>query len=108
MAELLGINDGVDGKRSVEIKIIAPLYALHSVVHLVGVGSLEMFDRLQDTDGSTKTEIGTVHHFLVAGERDHAPAYLHVVGAEFRKLLGEHFFKSLESFCDEFELWFHL
>ena len=104
MAELLGINDGVDGERSVEAEIITPLYALHGVVHLVGVGGLEMFDGLQDTDGSAEAEVGTVHHFLVAGERHHAPADLHVVGAELRELLGEHFFKSLESFCDEFEL----
>ena len=107
MAKVLRIDDGVDGKRSIEVEVTAPVDFLHGGVDLVGIAGLEVFYRLEYAHGGAQAEIGTVHHFLVAGERDHAPPDLYIVGSEFRQFLCQNFFKSLESFGDEFELFFH-
>ena len=47
-----------------------------------------MLDGFKDTYGRVQLEVGTIHHFLVSGERDHTAANLNVVGAKLSELLS--------------------
>ena len=91
VAEFLRINHRVDRERRVDVQIIAPVDGSHGVVDVVGIFGREMFDGFEDTHGSAQAEVSAVHHFLVTAERHHAAADLHIVGAEFRQFLCQHF-----------------
>ena len=103
VAELLGVDHAVDGKGGVHVEESLPVHAPHGLVHVVGVVGFEMQQRFEHTYGGAQTEVGSVHHGLVAAKRHHAVPYLHIVGTEFGEFLCEHFFKSLKGLGDEFK-----
>lgn len=96
MAEFLAEHDGIYGKRLVRRQIVFPTDGLHLVVHLVGVVGGEVLQRLQDADGGAQAEVGFVKHCFVTRKRYHSPAYLYVIGTQFRQFLCQYFFQTLE------------
>ena len=92
IAEFGAINGGVYSKRSVKIENFVPLNSLHCFVNSFRILGAEVENGLQHSDCRAEAEVGTVHHFLVTRERDHAAADLHVVGTEFDEFLCQNFF----------------
>ena len=88
VAELVTVDDGVHGEGLSLGDIGAPVQVFHIIIYVVGGGSLEMLDGFKDTYGRVQLEVGTIHHFLVSGERDHTAANLNVVGAKLSELLS--------------------
>ena len=92
IAEFGAINGGVYSKRSVEIENFVPLNSLHCLVNSFRILGAEVENGLQHSDCRAEAEVGTVHHFLITRERDHAATDLHVVGTEFDEFLCQNFF----------------
>ena len=60
MAELLGKDNGVDGKGLVDSDVFAPVNVLDTFIDIVSRESLKMLDGFQNTDGGVQLEIGTI------------------------------------------------
>ena len=67
----------------VAVEVVGPVHLAHLLVDVVGAFCLEMNDGLENADGRVQLEVGAIHDFLVASERYHASADLHVVGSQF-------------------------
>ena len=72
VAELFGIDDGVHDEGGVQINEVIPAHLSDGIIDLICILCLKMSDGFQNPDGSSKTEVGTVEHSLVAGEGNHA------------------------------------
>ena len=108
VAELFAIDNRVYGEGLSLLDVLAPIYLLHFVVHVLGRTSLETGNRLQDTNGRVQLEISTIHHFLVTRERHHTTANLHVVCSQIGQLFCQNGLQAHECFGNHFKLFLHI
>ena len=107
VTEFFTKGGGIDSKRGFHVHDLTPVIALHLLVEVVGIGRAELEERLKDAQRGVAAEVGTVHHFLVSGERHHASAFGHVSGPQGTKFIGEHTFQPLESLGHHLKFFSH-
>ena len=103
VAEDIAVNNGINRECCAPIHILVPIHGLYLLVNLVGIGCLETYDGFENAHRSAETEVGSVHHLFVSCERDHATAYLHIVGTKPYQFLGEHLFETLKGLRNQFK-----
>ena len=103
VAELLRIDHRVNREGFTFLDVLAPVNLLDFFIHIIGRSSLEFGDRLKNTYGCVKLEIGTIHHLLVAGKRNHSTAYFHIVGTQLGEFFCQDGLKSHEGLGNKFK-----
>ena len=107
VAELLREHYRVDGKGLVVIEICSPVYFLDFFVDIIRTFCLEVPDGFQDSDGSVRLKVGTVHQFLVTCKRNHSSTNLYIISPQLGQFFRQYRFQSHKRFGDQFKILFH-
>ena len=77
------------------------------IIHFISSVCSKMFDRFEDANSSTQTEVCFIHHRFVAGKRNHTTSNFNVAGSQLSKFLCQYFFQALECFGNQLEFLIH-